>query len=315
MSTSNCKTQYFRKSYPRHYIISKVLRYLLESEILRRSETHAFTRRQLAIFAYDYISTQIILDGLYESEELELLTQWLTSFSSNNIFNGIAVDVGANIGNHSLYFSDFFSEVLAFEPHPLTFKLLSINSELADNVKCFNFGLSCSDGQATINVDSRNMSGACVARSGNSMSPQIQLKTLDSILTETIGKPVRLIKIDVEGHESEVLAGAEATIRRHQPVIIFEQHVSDFSGGSSCAIDLIRSYGYENFACMEMFPQMPAKLPRALWPIYAIIARSLVGASRRVIGLSKFTPKFYPFIVAIPGWLYEQATDSMSLAR
>jgi FkbM family methyltransferase len=293
----------FREIYPRFDIFKKALRYKLEGQINRLTQEHASKRRQLAVFAFDYISTQIILDGLYEIDELELITQWLSSLSCENIFDGMALDVGANIGNHSLYFSDFFSEVLAFEPHPITFKLLSINAGLASNVKCLNFGLSSSAGLAEMLVDGRNMSGARVAKNDHSATNNIHLKTLDAALSATDGRPIRLIKIDVEGHETEVLVGAEETIKNHQPIILFEQHVSDFAKGTSKSIELIRSYGYEEFACIEKLPRVPDCLPNLLRPLYAVITQMLVGSSRQIVRINMFKPKFYPFIVAIPAWL------------
>jgi FkbM family methyltransferase len=255
------------------------------------------------LFAYDYISTQIILDGIYERDELELLTQWLSSFAFSNMFNGLAVDVGANVGNHSLYLSGFFSEVLAFEPHPLTYKLLSINTEVAGNVTCFNCGLSNFETPASMLVGGRNMGEARVARTGNSTEPQVQLKTLDSILKEAVSKPIRLIKIDVEGHESEVIAGAEATIKEYQPIILFEQHVFDFYDGTSNAIELLRSYGYQNFACIEKFPRLSTKLPHLLHLACAVVAQLLVGSSHRIVSVNVFEPKFYPFLIALPSCL------------
>ena len=310
MNLVNGKTQLFLKKYPRHTIFSKILRHFLESQLTRLSQTHARRRRQLAIFAHDYISTQIILDGLYEVDELELLTQWLNSLQSNNIFSGMAVDVGANIGNHSLYFSDFFSEVLAFEPHPLTFKILSINTADACNVKCMNCGLSSSEGTAALVIDGRNMSGARVEQKSYDASTIILLRSLDSVLSEISGMPVRLMKIDVEGHESEVLAGAEETIREHQPIILFEQHVSDFYDGTSRVIELIRSYGYHNFACVERFPSIPTQLPDLLRLVFTLVARLLLGSSSRIVSVNIFKPQFQPFLIAIPSWLLAEVNSA-----
>lgn len=300
MSSPSNNRQLFRKDYQNRDIYKKLLRNLLERKIIGLTRTHACAHRQLAVFAFDYISTQIVLDGLYELDELELFTKWLGSLADTNVFNGLAVDVGANIGNHSLYFSDFYTEVLALEPHPLTFKLLSVNSELASNVSCVNYGLSSEERSATLVVDTRNLSGARVEHRGNGSSTSIKLRTLDSVLKEASDKPVRLIKIDVEGHETEVLVGAESTIRNHQPFILFEQHASDFSGGSTCAIELLRNYGYENFACVEKFPRPPDWLPHGMQPIYSLATRLLVGGSIRIVSARVFKPKFHPFIIAIP---------------
>ena len=303
MKSSNKNPVLFRKNFPRFDIVRKALRYQLEGKINRLTRSHSSKRRQLAVFAFDYVTTQIILDGLYEIDELELFTQWLTSLSGENVFDGLAVDVGANIGNHSLFFSDFFTEVLAFEPHPVTFKILSINASLASNVKCLNFGLSSSEGLAEIVIDGRNMSGARVEKKGHSASTCIHLKTLDSALRAAEGMPVRLLKIDVEGHEAEVLVGAEATIRNHQPIILLEQHATDFVNGTTKSIEMIRSYGYEEFACIEKFPRVPDRLPSLLRPIYAVFMQMMIGSSRQVVRMNVFKPKFYPFIVAIPTWL------------
>jgi FkbM family methyltransferase len=293
----------FRENYPRFDIIKKALRYKLEGKINRLTQIHASKRRQLAVFAFDYVTTQIILDGIYEIDELDLLTKWLSSLSCDDIFDGLALDVGANIGNHSLYFSDYFSEVLAFEPHPVTFKLLSINAGLASNVKCLNFGLSSSEGPAEMVIDGRNMSGARVEKNDHSLTSNIYLKTLDSALSATDGRPIRLIKIDVEGHETEVLVGAEDIIRKWQPIILFEQHESDFANGTTKSIELIRSFGYEEFACIEKLPRVPDRLPRLLRPLIALIMQILYGSSRQIVQMKMFQPKFYPFIVAIPAWL------------
>ena len=51
---------------------------------------------------------------------------WLKFLS---YFNGTVLDIGANIGNHSLFFSNYFYKVLSFEPHPKIFKVLAINTE------------------------------------------------------------------------------------------------------------------------------------------------------------------------------------------
>jgi hypothetical protein len=59
---------------------------------------------------YDSIGQAIILNGFYERE----LLQGMCSLVLDK--NSIALDVGANIGNHSLFFSNNFDSVISFEP-------------------------------------------------------------------------------------------------------------------------------------------------------------------------------------------------------
>ena len=137
-----------------------------------------------------------------------------------------------------------------FEPQPLTFELLQLNSRLANNIKCFNVGLSSSEKKEFFVVDQQNIGGSRIVPDDTSKAVSLNLKTLDS-MTDSICSPVRLIKIDVEGHEHDVLLGAKEVIAKYQPIIIFEQHESDFIGNSTKSIDLIRSYNYSKFALLK----------------------------------------------------------------
>jgi hypothetical protein len=85
---------------------------------------------QLAVFAFDHIGLRINLDGRHEKRTLDLIRNYLESVISG-MDRTAALDIGANIGNHSVYFSDLFAEVYAFEPNPRTFSLLKFNSEQA----------------------------------------------------------------------------------------------------------------------------------------------------------------------------------------
>ena len=67
------------------------------------------------------------------------------------------------------------------------------------------------------------------------------------------------IKIDVEGHEYEVLKGSEQVITSNQPVIMFEQFPDEFKNGSSKVLDLLKTMGYKKFVVMERSPNFQIK--------------------------------------------------------
>lgn len=292
---------YQKKSFSSDFFV-KVLRFLLENRLNKLSQRHLKRHRQLAVFSFDYVSNAINIDGVYEVDELEVFFDWLKHLNVDTIFNGSALDVGANIGNHSLYFSDYFSNVFSFEPQPLTFELLQINSTLTNNIKCFNFGLSSSEKKESFVVDQNNIGGSHIVSEGASIGVNLNLKTLDSMI-DVICFPVRLIKIDVEGHEYEVLLGAKEVILKHQPIIIFEQHESDFIGNSTKSLDLVRSFNYSKFAYIAKSPSPPRQLSYASKLVYSTIFRLIKGSSRSVVMVDDFEPSFYPFIIAIPDWL------------
>ena len=75
---------------------------------------------QLACYTFDYIAMQINIYGRYENELLECLSDLLLKITPDN--RRICLDVGANIGNHSLYFSGYFDKVFSFEPNKKFFR-------------------------------------------------------------------------------------------------------------------------------------------------------------------------------------------------
>ena len=286
-----------------HWPVSRLLR--------RASARHVQAQRKpLVVFAFDHIAHQINLKGVYEGQELDTFFAWMGQHHAD-LFEGVALDVGANIGNHSLYFSDYFKKVYSFEPNPRTHKVLLINAALASNIQCFEIGLSDVSKQALMDVNPTNCGGASVTDHGSALAQTIRLETLDALCAEQ-GQfneaPIKLLKIDIEGHEYKALCGAEQVIRRHQPVILFEQHPHDFEAGRSRVIDLLRSYGYQKFAAIETQPCPPGPLGPFLGKLYSITGALLTGGAMSVVLKEKIETGFYPFIIAIPDWI--ELTDT-----
>lgn len=132
------------------------------------------------------------------------------------------VDVGANTGNHTVFFAGPMqaASVVAVEPLPGAVAALRAAVErngLAD-VDLTQLGVGVSDrtGRARLVTSQRGGLGA------TSLEPdpagEVPVVPLDSI----IAGPVDLLKIDVEGMEMMVLAGARALIRRWRPKIFIE---------------------------------------------------------------------------------------------
>lgn len=158
------------------------------------------------------------------------------------------LDVGANIGTHAIALASRFpqSEVVAFEPQPLAFSLLAANSLAArtGNVYPRNCGCAESDRivHASTDYDSIQWNvGAFSLRDADDRQPgaPMLLVGLDGV---TFSRRVQFIKIDVEGMEGEVLAGAKELIGRDRPVIYFE--VLDIER-LAAARSLLTGLGYE----------------------------------------------------------------------
>lgn len=248
----------------------------------------------LAIFAFDHVGRSVELWGRYERDELALLMQCLEDLVDRG---GVAVDVGANVGNHALFFAAHFAEVLAFEPHPRTHALLALNASLRSNVRCFPFALSDRVGTAMLATPPGNAGMASIEKADGAAESrgavEVPLRRLDD-LAELAGRRVALLKIDVEGHEAAVIRGAQAVLRRDRPAVVFEQLADDIEDGSSPALDALRGCGYSRFWTIREFPDSGMRLLDAL-------RRRITGGGLRMVEVKSLDRRFHSMIVALPG--------------
>ena len=143
-------------------------------------------------------------------------------FLKNNTVT-VVLDVGANIGNHSIYFSSKFNKVFAFEPNADVYELLKFNASQRQNVFPSMIGLGDVEGDFVLKEISGNLMASWIDKNSDltdRKTYQIKIKTLDKLNIPE----VKFIKIDVEGYEIEVLKGGVDLISRDQPIILFEQH-------------------------------------------------------------------------------------------
>jgi len=139
------------------------------------------------------------------------------------------LDIGANIGIHSVVYANYVStgKVYAFEPQPVVFNLLKQNLEINNckNVIPFNYGASNKNDVFFMNAhyDSKDNQGAFrICENNNIDGIYINCKILDELNLENIG----FVKMDVEGHEFEALQGLLNTLKKCKPRILIEIHES-----------------------------------------------------------------------------------------
>ncbi|HHL22367.1 MAG TPA: FkbM family methyltransferase [Aliiroseovarius sp.] len=153
----------------------------------------------------------------YEAKELAGLAELFPA-------GGTFVDIGANVGNHSLYAALFLgaARVIAFEPNPLAYRLLVQNvlvNGLEQVIDLSRLGVGVGareEGGYSMERRRRNLGGAKMLPGESG-----KLRVLPGdILLE--GEAPALIKIDVEGMEMAVLEGLKATLRQHRPVLLVE---------------------------------------------------------------------------------------------
>jgi FkbM family methyltransferase len=166
------------------------------------------------------------LHTFYELDVLERIRQLLAV----RAMSGTAIDIGAFIGTHSIYFARFCSlcPVISFEANAATFPILLSNvrqNGLEHVIMPINRALWSTPGQADVLPGpANNLGSSNVHLLADGARGDVVVSTLDS---ELVGKncgAVALIKIDVEGAELEVLRGGTKTILANLPLLCVEVH-------------------------------------------------------------------------------------------
>jgi FkbM family methyltransferase len=171
--------------------------------------------------------------------------------------DGVVIDVGANIGVHTVHFAACaqFGQVVCFEPARSTFAYLLQNVGHLSNVIPLNIALSDSTGVQPFFVAIDNAYSGLKDTNRKAISRQelvACVKGDDFLLAMLRDRRVDLLKIDVEGLETEVLRGMRQFIETHKPVIFCEI----FSGERSnldpqATVEFCVSLGYEAFVLRD----------------------------------------------------------------
>lgn len=160
---------------------------------------------------------------------------------------GCFLDIGANLGTWSFRAAKYFQKVHAFEPNEELAALL--RKTLPCNVSVHAIALSDHEGNAAFSIplvrgEELTTRGSLEpgANVGYSeVARQVPIMTLDKLHLQD----VRVIKIDVEGHERATIDGAAETITQQRPVLIVEIEERHHPGQSVGVFDQLLRLNYE----------------------------------------------------------------------
>lgn len=172
----------------------------------------------------DLISSQIFnRDKFYEQEDLEASMKYLGE-------GDVVLDCGANIGNHSVFWAKICGcKVIAFEPFDKNYDLLVKNNEVNDCGIDVRKTLLSDKSRRFSCVSSDRNQGATVYEENE--NGEFSSKALDDVVDSSL--MVKVMKVDVEGEELNVLKGSIGIIERCHPILFVEIHpyVLDLKNG------------------------------------------------------------------------------------
>lgn len=180
----------------------------------------------LPFLPMDSIQCKILMsDDYFERDNLDkVFRDFQSGIIGETVSSGkgVVLDIGANIGNHTLYFCNEYNakKIYCFEPIEETFSILERNIELnhlGERVVLNRYGLGECNGRGAANsYNLSNIGGTGLILDAEG---EIEIKSLDSL---DIEENIVFIKIDVEGMERKVLRGGLKLIKRNMPYIMVE---------------------------------------------------------------------------------------------
>jgi FkbM family methyltransferase len=161
------------------------------------------------------------------------------------------IDVGANMGVYSYVFSKWSKSVIAIEPHPRL--ALRLKELFLESVRVINIAASDREGVSEFHIPFAN--GAEISTRSSlefganpgmaAHSIRVETRRLDSLSLDP--NTVGVVKIDVEGHELNALAGMTGILEQSRPALIVESEARHNKNNPGMVFSFLRKYGYEGY--------------------------------------------------------------------
>ncbi len=205
-------------------------------------------REYVQVFLYNY--------GAYELPTIKFFRNYAKK-------NMTIIDVGANVGYHTLILSQIAGEtgkVFSFEPEINNLNLMKENIALNHfkNIEVLRKAASSQNGSIKLYLsNSDNLGVHSTVYCAETLSKEyeeIEAVRLDDFAKENNIK-VDFVKIDVEGAETDVLAGMDTILKTHRPILVVElvEKLQKLKGLSTASVkkELFEKYQYQSYKILD----------------------------------------------------------------
>lgn len=194
------------------------------------------------IYSSDYIGQCLKTYGWFSPTEILFLKKYISS--EDNI-----IEIGANIGSHCIPLSKFNSKgkYFCFEPQIDIFKMLVTNASLnnCDNVIPYNYGVGKTSETVWYKFNTKDTNRGGFVIPGNQGADKsdtfLKVRPINYFDELDILNNIKLVKIDVEGYEYDVVRSLESMILKYQPILFIEYNFETFKN----VCDYLKSISYK----------------------------------------------------------------------
>jgi len=189
------------------------------------------------------IGNKLYLEGNFEKKELKLCEKYINE-------NSIVIDIGANIGIHSIYFSKIATKgkVLSIEPQVTIYPTLLKNISTFDNIIPLNIAIDSKMKISEFFITDDNAYSSLKDTRRKKMLQIKQVITLPFDALINLFEKIDFIKIDVEGFEKNVLLSMNNILTKDKPTLFIEIYKGENSNPDpEGTIRLLTDMGYKAY--------------------------------------------------------------------
>lgn len=192
------------------------------------------------LFENDSCVTDILKRGeRYESH----IRDWCETYITKE---DVVYDIGANLGAHTIPFAEYAKEVHAFEPQRLVYYQLCGNviQNKLDNVYCYQ--MACGAARGQVGIEEQDFHSTSRLNIGDTHT--LETGSIPCVALDEMGlPPPRMMKIDIQGYEEQMLRGAQGILRDHRPQLfieIEEPHLRRHKSSTATIVTMLQEMGY-----------------------------------------------------------------------
>lgn len=166
---------------------------------------------------FGYVDLYIFKNGIYEKDIVDEIRATLSPEKT-------MLDIGGNIGQHSLLLAPYCKEIYAFEPIPEVYNSFkkSIEANQYKNITLQNIAIGNKKEVKTFNFVSDNAGASSFSevKDRETTSIQVKIDVLENLLPKN--SKFDVVKMDVEGHEAVVILGNKEIFIKNSPIFFME---------------------------------------------------------------------------------------------